>query len=93
MLWQLCQPVERGGIGMNLHDALKLTIDQAEFLLLDEKDIRRGDKEIRNRLRERGVLHEPKPKTADELMQERRDYFKPKSVAEMIEESKRRHGK
>jgi len=77
MLWQLVQPVERGGLGMAPSEAKRLTIDEAEFYLMDEKDVRRGDKEIRQRLGERDVLHEPKPLTAEEIMKQRRKHFMP----------------
>ena len=77
MLWQLVQPAENGGMGMRIADALNATIDQAEFFTMTENEIRKGDAEIRERLRERGVLHEPKPMTGAEYVEKLREYYRP----------------
>jgi len=84
MLWRLVQPAESGGMGMRVEDALRLTIDQAEFFLMDEKDVRKGDAEIRSRLQERGALHEPPQMTGDEYLKKSRDYYSPGMTTEEI---------
>ena len=84
MLWRLVQPPENGGMGMRVADALGLTIDQAEFFLMDEKDIRKGDAEIRKRLRERGALHEPPAMTGEQYLQKSREYYSPGMTAEEV---------
>ena len=57
-------PPERGGLGMSPEAAKQLTIDEAEFYLSEEKDVRKGDKAIRDRLGRRGA--KPKPLTVAE---------------------------
>ena len=84
MLWQLVHPAENGGLGMSPDDAERLTIDRAEFFLMDEKTVRRGDAEIRKRLRERGVLHEPARMTGEEYLKKSREYYSPGLTTEEI---------
>lgn len=42
LVWLLCQPVQGkpAGLGMSFHDAIRLTPRQANFLLMDRKQVR-----------------------------------------------------
>lgn len=84
MLWQLVQPPENGGLGMRPDDAERLTIDRAEFFLMDEKDVRRGDIEIRKRLRARGALTDAPQMTGEQYLEKARDYYSPGMTTEEI---------
>lgn len=75
LYWQLIQPPERNGLGMAPSEAKKLTLDEAEFLLRSEKDIKASDRIIAKRLRKRsGDTRETKYLVEDYLAKLRRHY-------------------